>query len=295
MTEKALIKIEEINAVEIFVEGKYNETLDFIKTEATIENPDASTGAGRKLIRSAAAKIASSKVLIEKIGKSLADDERKKIEDRITAINDSRNFIKDCLEYYKEEVSKPLTDYEEKEKEALAALELKKEIAEAHVIALGENAFIDEKKAVEAERLRQEKEQVQREADDKARENIKLEQQEAEQKAARKQLFAENEAERLKIKNKEDARQAEIDKEAAIQVTKQRALDEEKQREHARILKEKGEQEKKERKAADVDHRKKLNNEALDDFKNNGVDSEIAKGIILLIAKGLISNITINY
>ena len=81
MNEKMLITIDQVNPVEIFVNGKYDNLLKFIRKESEIKKPDVKTKKGRDLIKSMAARVTSSKVFIIKGGKDLADAEKKKIAD----------------------------------------------------------------------------------------------------------------------------------------------------------------------------------------------------------------------
>ncbi len=212
MTDKMLIKAEQIQPVDVFVDGKYLEILDFIKTESAIEKPDVSTGKGRSLIRSTAAKIASSRVFIEKARKELSDKERAKIDKTLSAILESGNFIKDALTYHQADVRKPLTDYETKIK-ALEAAEiaeqerLKQKAVEDEkaVIEAEKNLIEEEKKKLEAERMQIE---ADKKATAKAEETQKETQKETQLSILRKQAEAEQEAERVKQVAAADAKQA---------------------------------------------------------------------------------------
>lgn len=74
---------------------------------------DVSTAKGRDECRSAAAKIAKSKVLIDNYGKQLTEDMKTKCK----VIDNDRKKIRDELDALKDEVRKPLTDWEDAEKE----------------------------------------------------------------------------------------------------------------------------------------------------------------------------------
>ena len=173
-----------------------------------------------------------------------------------------------------------------------------------------EQAELEAKRQAEALRQQQERdaqiareatEKAQREAEEKARfeaEKAQREKLEAEQREAR--LLAEKEAavlreeaavlreEALKQKAIDDAKQAEIDKQQAVEA------------ERMRIEIQKADLAEAERKAeearkADVEHRRWINNEALIAFKSNGVDEAIAKQVIAAIAKNQIPHISIKY
>ena len=82
------------------------------ETRAQAAGLDISRPKDRAAMRSLAAKVASSKTLLDDMGKTLSDEWRKKAE----AIHAERRTIRDRLDALKDEVRKPLTDYEEAEK-----------------------------------------------------------------------------------------------------------------------------------------------------------------------------------
>ncbi len=296
-----LINPEQISPVDIFVDGKYTEILEFIKEKSVIENPGTKTKKDRDLIKSTAAKIASSKVFIEKAGKKLADDERKKIEDKLTSINLSRNFIKDSLVYLKDEIREPLTKWENEKKAVEAAEKLRLEIISDHSEALEHNAFLRDKAKIEEEKKKLEAERIRIEAEETARIKAEAEQGEKQARILKEKAEAEAEAERLKQKAVNDAKQAETDKQNAIEAERKRVQAEADEKEKARLEDERKTKAAAEAKAADTTHRKKINNEALDDMNEilaeNAFDEilDVSKLLIIAIAQGKIRNITINY
>lgn len=289
MSEKMLITVDQVNPIEIFVNKKYGVLLEFIKNESTIENPTTETKKGRDLIRTMAAQVASSKVFIVDGGKKLADAEKKKIADTLEAMNTSKKFIEDCLVYRKAEVREPLTKWEAEEKAKEEAQKLLNQIKEDHGAALLKNAELDRQRKIEAENKRLKEEATQRQAEDIARKKIENEQKTDREAETEKRIKAEQETERLKQKAIDDANQAEIDKQNAVNEERlqiQIEKDNKKKADDAR--------------AADTAHRKKINNEALssiDDILARDYDPKLTPGqqIIIAIAKGEIPNVTINY
>lgn len=88
--------------------------------------PDATTRAGRDLIRAFANRVTKSKTAIEEVGAALAK-EQKEIPKRIDA---TRRLFKDTLDAWRDEVRQPLSDWEAAEearvtqiKDGLAALQ----------------------------------------------------------------------------------------------------------------------------------------------------------------------------
>ena len=301
MSEKMLITAEHVRPLEIFVEGKYRELLEFIKNESKIDEPDVSTSKGRSLIRSMSAMVASSKVFVVKAGKKLADDEKAKIEEKLTAINGSKSFIEDSLVYLKAEVREPLTKWEESEKAKKDA-----EIAEQERIK--QKAIDDEKAEIErqkqeneAEKERLEKEQMQLNANQKAIKDFGSVSQNVVNDALKNQGAAEAETDRIRQKAIDDEKQAKIDQEKAVEAERLRVQQIADDKESNRLQDERVKREAEQEKAADTTHRK-LNNEALSGLikilkVNDSLPDidEIGKRIIVAIIQGKIPNVSINY
>lgn len=80
--------------------------------------PDVGTRAGRDLIRAFANRVTKSKTAIEEVGAALAK-EQKEIPKRIDA---TRRLFKETLDAWRDEVRKPLTDWEQAEEERVARI-----------------------------------------------------------------------------------------------------------------------------------------------------------------------------
>ena len=112
-TETALVVIEPTTALAVFTEpAKVDPILAAIKKAVADFTPDVSTAKGRDAIASMAYKVSQSKTYLERIGKKLAD-EYKDIPKKIDA---NRKRIKDELDALRDEVRKPLTEWENAEK-----------------------------------------------------------------------------------------------------------------------------------------------------------------------------------
>lgn len=105
----ALVTIEPVNALAIFTTPeKVDPIIAAIRQVVAEFEPDVATAKGRKEIASIAHKVAQSKTYLDGIGKKLTD-EYKEIPKKIDA---NRKRIRDELDALKDEVRKPLTDWE---------------------------------------------------------------------------------------------------------------------------------------------------------------------------------------
>lgn len=126
----ALVVIERADVREFFVERKSVEpVLEQIRSVATNFTPDLSTKKGRDQIASQAYAVARTKTYIDGLGKELVDAE-KEIPKKIDA---TRKIVKDYLEALKNEVRKPLDEYEAAEAQRKAELEQRLLEISAHI------------------------------------------------------------------------------------------------------------------------------------------------------------------
>ena len=315
MSEKMLITVDQVNPLEIFVNGKYTDLLEFIRKESEIENPTVENKAGRDLIKSMAAKVASSKVFILSGGKELADAEKKKIADTLEAMNKSKKYIEDCLVYRKAEVREPLTKYEDAKKAEEAAELAKQEKIKQEAID-AEKAESDRKtKEIEDENKRLKKEADQRDAVENGkreeRESANRETEQARQREVkRKDDSATSRRQMLKgIGSDHDwAILREMEESAWTQLFQERnTVYQEAQNqkfvesERLRVENEAAEKKKQDdARSADKQHRKKINLAALDPIDKilaKEPDPKLTYGqqIIIAIAKGEVPNVSIKY
>lgn len=106
---KELIVIPQESALQVFItEGAILPYLEQIKLAVSGQVPDLTTKKGRDEIASMAYKVAQSKTYLEGVGKKLAD-EQKEIPKKIDA---TRRLVKDQLDALRDQVRKPLTDWE---------------------------------------------------------------------------------------------------------------------------------------------------------------------------------------
>jgi len=293
-----LVVIEKKNAMAVFTNNdQLDPLIELIEKEARSLVPDVTTKKGRDAIASMAHKVARSKTYIDNAGKDLVAE----LKALPKQIDESRRVVRERLDALKDEVRRPLTEWEAEqariaaekaaeeerqriEAEQKAALEaLKKQIETDHEMALLMNDAFDreqaEKKA-EAERQRiAREEEIKRQAEEKAkREATEKVQREIDAAAAREReaILAKERAERERIEaqqraereRREAAERAEREKQAAVESERRKAQEEadrirreSEQREQARLAEEKRKADEQARREADVKHRKAVGTE----------------------------------
>jgi hypothetical protein len=114
-----LALIEQMNPVEIYGSGKIEDILKKIESETKTKEIDISTKQGRDELASLAYKIARSKTFLDDLGKKLGEDAKKQLD----AINAERKKARDFLDNLKDDIRKPLTEWENKEKNRIQSHE----------------------------------------------------------------------------------------------------------------------------------------------------------------------------
>lgn len=112
-TKVALEDISEENAPAIYVAGGLSQFFDAVKAEVTTEVPDVTTRKGRERIASLAAKVSKSKTAVEKPGR----DYLRKLKEMPKVVEaELREFVT-AMDTLRDETRKPLTEWEEAEKD----------------------------------------------------------------------------------------------------------------------------------------------------------------------------------
>jgi len=316
-----LVVIEKQNVKAIFTtKEQLDPIIEAIEKEARSLVPDVSTRKGRDAIASMAHKVARSKTYIDNAGKDLVAE----LKALPKQIDESRRVVRERLDALKDEVRRPLTEWEAeqeriKAEEAMNALhaealemnikfdrELVAKFEADHEMALLMDKDIDREradKAAEAERQRiAREEEIARQAEEKAkREAVEKAQREIDAAAAREReaILAKERAER---EQREAAERAEREKQAAVEAERRKAQEEAdrirreaEQREHARLVEEKRKAEEEARRAADVEHRRGINSAAVQALIDQGIPYEWAKACIIAVALGKVPATTIKY
>lgn len=290
-TEGFLLPIESINAIELFTGHKLDDLLNDIRKEVINIVPNVDSVSGRKEIASLAYKVARSKTAIDDAGKELVAEWKKKA----ASIDAGRKKARDYLDELRDQVRKPLTDWEneqariEQEQEAARLAEIERREAE---LKAKEEAIAAKEKA-EAERIAKEQaeqERVAREA--RIADEARLK---AERDAAEAIANAQRDAELAKEQARFAAEKAEADRIRAIKETEERARQEAINRENERLAQEAKIKAEAELRAANIENRRKINNAAVKALIDAGINEDIAKQVITLIASKQIPHTSIIY
>lgn len=108
-----LIVIEKKKVADVFKAGGIDPYIQKVKDEVLGRVPDLETDKGRKEIASLAHKVAKSKTYLDGLGKDLVST----IKAQAKVIDSERKKMRDELDDLKEEVRRPLTEWEDAEKE----------------------------------------------------------------------------------------------------------------------------------------------------------------------------------
>lgn len=317
-----LVVIEKKNAMAVFTNNdQLDPLIEAIEKEARSLVPDVTTKKGRDAIASMAHKVARSKTYIDNAGKDLVAE----LKALPKQIDESRRVVRERLDALKDEVRRPLTEWEAEQErikaeeamnalhaEALAMNEdfdrrLAARIESDHEMALLMNDAFDreqaEKKA-EAERQRiAREEEIKRLAEEKAkREAAEQAQREIDAAAAREReaILAKERAER---EQREAAERAEREKQAAVEAERRKAQEEAdrirreaEQREQARLAEEKRKADEQARREADVKHRKAVGTEIVKALlANTSLTRDQAIEVLIVVKDGRIPHTGISY
>lgn len=317
-----LVVIEKKNAMAVFTNNdQLDPLIEAIEKEARSLVPDVTTKKGRDAIASMAHKVARSKTYIDNAGKDLVAE----LKALPKQIDESRRVVRERLDALKDEVRRPLTEWEAeqeriKAEEAMNAMhaealemnikfdqELAAKFEADHELALLMDKDIDREradKAAEAERQRIAREEeikrlaqekAKREAEEKHRAELEASaRREAEERAAKER------AERERI---EDQQRAEREKQAAVEAERRKAQEEAdrirreaEQREQARLAEERRKADEQARREADVKHRKAVGVEVVKALMaNTSLTRDQAIEVLTAVKDGRIPHTGISY
>ena len=317
-----LVVIEKKNAMAVFTNNdQLDPLIEAIEKEARSLVPDVTTKKGRDAIASMAHKVARSKTYIDNAGKDLVAE----LKALPKQIDESRRVVRERLDALKDEVRRPLTEWEAeqeriKAEEAMLALhvealamnedfdrQLAARIESDHEMALLMNDAFDREqadKAAEAERQRiAREEEIKRLAEEKAkREAAEQAQREIDAAAAREReaILAKERAER---EQREAAERAEREKQAAVEAERRKAQEEAgrirreaEQREQAHLAEEKRKADEQARREADVKHRKAVGVEVVKALMaNTSLTRDQAIEVLTAVKDGRIPHTGISY
>jgi len=312
--------IKEDNMPSLFSTNGIDNLLSQINEYVSKFECDTSTAKGRKEIARNAMRVSRSKLRIDGFRKELVSKEKQ----RLKLIDSEGKRFRDACDSIRDQVRKPLDDWEEAEERRLAKEALDREISDAFDLAIIENDLFDRQKSIEAQeaklaqeaeekRLKEAAEQKERDrianeerikkeaklaAEREAKEKLELERRESAKREADAIIAkerAEREAKEAIERGKKAAAQAIIDKENAIKKAREDAEQKAKEAEDKRLREEAQAKILARRKAENIEHQKTINNAIKVAFQKNGLSEETSKIIVTAIAKKQIPNLSINY
>ncbi|MEH5014055.1 hypothetical protein [Phytobacter diazotrophicus] len=317
-----LVVIEKQNAMAVFTtKEQLDPLIEKIEKEARSLVADVSTKKGRDAIASMAHKVARSKTYIDNAGKDLVTE----LKALPKQIDESRRIVRERLDALKDEVRRPLTEWEaeqerikQEEEARIAAEALAKQVAADHEIALLMDREFDrqrEEARIKAElEQREREEKLKREAAEAARLEAEKKAQAEREAAARRELELKMQAEqaerarveaeqRAEREKKEAAERAEREKQAAIDAEKRRAQEEADRihreaeaKEAARLAEQKRIADEEAARAADVKHRKIVGTEIVTALlAHTSLNREQAIEVLTALKDGLVPRANINY
>lgn len=317
-----LVVIEKKNAMAVFTNNdQLDPLIEAIEKEARSLVPDVTTKKGRDAIASMAHKVARSKTYIDNAGKDLVAE----LKALPKQIDESRRVVRERLDALKDEVRRPLTEWEAeqeriKAEEAMNALhaealvmneefdrQLAARIESDHEMALLMNDAFDREqadKAAEAERQRiAHEEEIKRLAAAAAAREVEQRAQREREEAALREAALKAQAEQAERDRIAAEQKAEADKRAAVEAERRKAQEEAdricreaEQREQARLAEEKRKADEKARREADVKHRKTVGTDIVKALvANTSLTRDQAIEVLTAVKDGRIPHTGISY
>ncbi len=317
-----LVVIEKKNAMAVFTNNdQLDPLIEAIEKEARSLVPDVTTKKGRDAIASMAHKVARSKTYTDNAGKALVAE----LKALPKQIDESRRVVRERLDALKDEVRRPLTEWEAeqeriKAEEAMNALhvealamneefdrQLAARIESDHEMALLMNDAFDREqadKAAEAERQRiAHEEEIKRMAAAAAAREVEQRAQREREEAAHREAVLKAQAEQAERDRIAAEKKAEADKQAAIEAERRKAQEEAdrirreaEQREQARLAEEKRKADEQARREADVKHRKAVGTEIVKALlANTSLTRDQAIEVLTAVKDGCIPHTGISY
>ncbi len=317
-----LVVIEKKNAMAVFTNNdQLDPLIEAIEKEARSLVPDVTTKKGRDAIASMAHKVARSKTYIDNAGKDLVAE----LKALPKQIDESRRVVRERLDALKDEVRRPLTEWEAeqeriKAEEAMLALhvealamnedfdrQLAARIESDHEMALLMNDAFDREqadKAAEAERQRiAHEEEIKRLAAAAAAREVEQRAQREREEAAHREAVLKAQAEQAERDRIAAEQKAEADKKAAVEAERRKAQEEAdrirreaEQREQARLAEEKRKADEQARREADVKHRKAVGTEIVKALlANTSLTRDQAIEVLTAVKDGRIPHTGISY
>lgn len=317
-----LVVIEKHNAMAVFtIKEQLDPIIEAIEKEARSLVPDVSTRKGRDAIASMAHKVARSKTYIDNAGKDLVAE----LKALPKQIDESRRIVRERLDALKDEVRRPLTEWEAEQErirveeawnamheEALVMNKMFDDQRAAQIEADHEMALLmndkfdrdreDQRRLAEQaqreheERLKQEAaEQARRDAEAKHKAEIEAAARREAEEKARAEL-----AERQRIEAEQRAAREKQEAEARAEREKAAAVEAERRLQHEveaiRLAEQKRIADEQAKREADVKHRKSVGTDIVNALiANTSINREQAIEVLTALMNGLVPRTKINY
>ena len=315
------IKIEQqALAVAFSIDGGINSIIEQITTQARekARNLDAETPKGRKELASIAYSVSKTKTWLDEQGKNLVSEAKSKIK----VVDNERKAVRDQLDLLRDEIRKPVTDFEDAERKLienakqiknlceslktptdefgnlLSSAQIKTRLDSVNEIIIDDNQYQAElKDIVELTQLWLKNLLHSVDEQEKQAEEIKRIQAEEAAKAAEAERIARDE--RIAFEAAERERKAAEAEIAKVQKEAEQAIENERKRIEQERQSEKLEQERKaaieKARSEDKENRRTINCKALEAFIENNIEAEVAKSVLKLIVNCKIPNVSIQY
>ena len=315
------IKIEQqALAVAFSTDGGINSIIEQITTQARekARNLDAETPKGRKELASIAYSVSKTKTWLDEQGKNFVSEAKSKIK----VVDNERKAVRDQLDLLRDEIRKPVTDFEDAERKLLenakqiknlceslktptdefgnllSSAQIKTRLDSVNEIIIDDNQYQAElKDIVELTQLWLKNLLHSVDEQEKQAEEIKRIQAEEAAKAAEAERIARDE--RIAFEAAERERKAAEAEIAKVQKEAEQAIENERKRIEQERQLAKLEQERKaaieKARSEDKENRRTINRKALEAFIENNIEAEVAKSVLKLIVNGNIPNVLIHY
>ena len=315
------IKIEQqALAVAFSTDGGINSIIEQITTQARekARNLDAETPKGRKELASIAYSVSKTKTWLDEQGKNFVSEAKSKIK----VVDNERKAVRDQLDLLRDEIRKPVTDFEDAERKLLenakqiknlceslktptdefgnllSSAQIKTRLDSVNEIIIDDNQYQAElKDIVELTQLWLKNLLHSVDEQEKQAEEIKRIQAEEAAKAAEAERIARDE--RIAFEAAERERKAAEAEIAKVQKEAEQAIENERKRIEQERQLAKLEQERKaaieKARSEDRENRRTINRKALEAFIENNIEAEVAKSVLKLIVNGNIPNVLIHY
>jgi len=284
------VEISEDTAIAVF-DGKVklSDVLDGVTNaaRALAKDSEADTAIGRKEIAAIAYKVARTKTLIDGKGKEIVEVWKNQAK----VVDAQRKDARARLDALRDEIRKPVTDWEDEQKRIQEEAMRKEQEEAAARLADIERREAELKAKEDAARAKEEAEQqekarIEREARlvAEAEQRARVESKDRERAAIAAKEAAERNADLAAYRAEQAKKQAEQDAKDAVEREKARVKAEKDAEEAAAKARE-----------ADKAHKAAINNAAAKAFTNAGLPTDLAKIAVAEIARGNVPNVAIRY